>query len=124
MKRINLLGLILCIIYVLIICLSLLGAYLADGDFKGRFVMLQLPIALQLSLLDLLGLDLWIRNWSWLIGYAVIVPMTLFFLYYVGFVVTRLWYHSKLLAMIAAISPLFIVLFWHPLRILFRTLFH
>jgi hypothetical protein len=42
-------GLVLCVIYAVIIALSLWMAFRAGADAKGQFIFLQLPIALQMA---------------------------------------------------------------------------
>lgn len=49
-------------IYLGIILASIAMAMSAGADYKGRFVFLQLPLALQSAGLDALGL----RQWNWL----------------------------------------------------------
>lgn len=123
MNRINRLGLALCIIYLLITSFCLWGAYSAGSDFKGQFVALQIPIVLPLTLIDLLGLREWTKEWGWLISYAAFVPLTLFVLYYIGVAITRIWHHSKVLAVIIVLLPWFIIWFRQPLMVLYRAIF-
>jgi hypothetical protein len=94
------------------------SAYSTNGDVKGQFVLLQLPIALPLMLLDVLGVSG--LNWSWYVGYAIFIPLMLFVLYYVGVGFTHLWRQSK--ASFAIIIFLFclIVWYWNVLRNIFN----
>lgn len=95
LKNHNKTGLALCAIYLLLTGLCLWAAYSAGADFKGQFVMLQLPIALQLGLLDFVGFGALTHNLSWLTGYLILVPLTLLFLYSVGIFLTYLWMRAK-----------------------------
>ena len=105
MKNYNKIGLGLCAIYLALSGLSLWAAYSAGADFKGQFVMLQLPIALQLSLFDVLGLR-WVNNLSWLATYCIFVPLTLLVLYGVGVFLTYLWRRAKWLFFILLLLPI------------------
>ena len=78
----NKLGLILCITYIVLTLLCCYSAYGADN--KGNFVLLQLPISLQLALLDLLGFLDQLYGLSWVSAYAWIMPPTLIFLMLIG----------------------------------------
>ena len=85
MTKLNLLGVILCIIYALIMLTCLVMAYSADGDNKGEFVFLQLPIAFQMAGLHALGLGIFLREISWLAAYLLIGVPTFLLLYFLGF---------------------------------------
>lgn len=74
MRRVSLTGLALCLPYAAAIALCLWGAHDAGGDDKGRFVLLQLPIALQSAALHALGLSRWLHGMSWTIAYLLLVP--------------------------------------------------
>jgi hypothetical protein len=80
MRR-NILGFCLCGLYVAATAACWIVAYLAAGDFKGQFVFQQLPIALQLALVEWLGLVNLIVGLSWFQAYAVLFPLTLGVLY-------------------------------------------
>ncbi|RYX80075.1 hypothetical protein EON83_30175 [bacterium] len=56
----------------------------AQGDPKGSFVFLQLPIALQGALLQALGLGEFLASLSWVSAYIVIGIPTMIFLYVIG----------------------------------------
>ena len=60
-------------------------AYSADGDYKGEFVFLQLPIVFQMAGLDALGLSHFLRDISWTGAYFLIGIPTFMFLYFLGF---------------------------------------
>jgi hypothetical protein len=78
-------GMIFCLIYMLIIILCCSLALWANGDPKGQFVLLQIPLVLfaQLDILRKIGLDTLLLN-SWFVGYLVIVPPTFVLLYCFG----------------------------------------
>jgi hypothetical protein len=58
---------------------------LATGaDSKGAFVLLQLPLALQASLLQALGLGWLLERLSWSTAYVILGIPTLVLLYFVG----------------------------------------
>jgi hypothetical protein len=112
--KINRLGFALCTIYLLLTLFLLWGAYSAGGDFKGQFVLLQLPLILPIMFLDLLGL---IGFKSWLVSYLVFVPMMLILLYYVGVGITRFWHYSK--ATVIALVFLLCLAIWFRETLLF-----
>jgi hypothetical protein len=116
--KLNKVGFTLCVIYLLMTLFLVWSAYSTNGDVKGQFVLLQLPIALPLMLLDVLGVSG--LNWSWYVGYAIFIPLMLFVLYYVGVGFTHLWRQSK--ASFAIIIFLFclIVWYWNVLRNIFN----
>jgi hypothetical protein len=105
----NKLGFALCVMYLLMTLLLVWSAYSTNGDFKGQFVLLQLPIALPLMVLDVLGISG--LNWSWFVGYALFIPLILFVLYYMGVVFTYVWRVSK--AAVAIIICLFCLMAWY-----------
>lgn len=72
-------GVALCAIYLLLTGLCLWATYSGGPDFKGQFVILQLPIALQLGLLDFVGFCAFTHNLSWLTGYLILAPLTYYF---------------------------------------------
>lgn len=89
-------GLSFCILYLALTALFVWGSHDAVGDTKGAFVLLQLPLTLQLGFIDWLGLDQVTDGWSWGVSYAVIVPLTLLFLYYAGWVISRVIRGSRM----------------------------
>lgn len=76
-------GLCLVGIYFILTVLALIAAF-STGDLKGNFVLLQLPIALQIGampeslLRQLAGL-------SWGVAYLIIWPATALILYLLGY---------------------------------------
>lgn len=77
-------GTTLCLIYALIIIVCFAFAYSADGDFKGQYVFLQLPIVLQMAGIDAIGLSPKLQNLSWVGAYGLLGLPTFLFLYFVG----------------------------------------
>ncbi len=88
-RRFSRLGLGLCTIYLLLAVASVAWAALAAGDPKGRFVLLQLPIALQGAILDSLGLGPVLERLSWESAYVVLALPTFALLYLVGVLLER-----------------------------------
>lgn len=88
-------GLGFCILYLAFTALFVWGSHNAGGDAKGAFVFLQLPLTFQLGFIDWIGLDRVTEGWSWGVSYAVIVPLTLLFLYYVGWAISRVIRSSR-----------------------------
>jgi hypothetical protein len=79
-------GLVLCIIYALFTAACLYGAYSSSGDDKGWVLMMQLPLILVSSILNVFGLEeRMLENLSWTAGYALFVPITFALLYIVGY---------------------------------------
>lgn len=81
------LGLSLCALYLGIVGLCVWGSW--GADVKGGFVLLQLPLAVQLALLETLDLGHIFHNASWISCYVLIGIPTLGFLYAVGWVVGK-----------------------------------
>jgi len=78
-------GVILCAMYALIIALSLVLTFSAGSDAKGRFVFLQLPLALQMAGLLELGGSSWMRGLSsWWAAYFWLGVPTFIALYGLG----------------------------------------
>ncbi len=80
-------GKVLCLIYALIIVACFTVAYSADGDFKGQYVFLQLPIALQMFGIDAIGLSSKLQNLSWVGAYVLLGLPTFLLLYFVGWAI-------------------------------------
>lgn len=70
-------GIVFAALYLAVAILCIAGALSADGDDKGRFILLQLPLALQLALLHDLNLDRLLDDLSWTGGYLLIGLPTL-----------------------------------------------
>lgn len=77
------LGLALAGAYFLLTVLAIAAALWEPGDPKGRFILLQLPIALQLAALPASLLRQW-SDMSWPMAYLVIWPPTALGLYTFG----------------------------------------
>lgn len=123
MRRLNLLGISLCAVYLVLTLLLVWASRSGEGDPKGQFVLLQLPIALQLGVVNSLGLAKYMREWSFPVAYSVFVPVTCIILYASGVGVTRAWHRSKVLAVAIVLSPWAAFLFRTPLRQLYRGIF-
>jgi hypothetical protein len=82
-------GLWLCSIYAVVIALCLAMSFSSDGDTKGQFVFMQLPIALQGGLLVSVGLGDLLMKLTWPTAYIVLATPTFLFLYFIGWLFTR-----------------------------------
>lgn len=80
-------GIILCLIYAVLIVICLAIAYSVDGDFKGQYVILQLPLVLQMTVVHGLGLSAKFQNVSWVGAYAILAPPTFVLLYLLGWAI-------------------------------------
>ncbi len=83
-------GIAFAALYLAIVILCVAGALSADSDDKGRFVLLQLPLALQLALLHELNVDHLLSDLSWVGGYLLIGLPTLALFYFAGWCLERL----------------------------------
>ncbi|MEB6662530.1 hypothetical protein MXL91_13855 [Achromobacter ruhlandii] len=83
-------GIVFAALYLAIVILCIAGALSTDGDDKGRFILLQLPLALQLALLHDLNLDRLLGDLSWTGGYLLIGLPTLALFYFVGWGLEKL----------------------------------
>lgn len=84
-------GLSLCFVYLAITALCVFASLTASGDPKGGFVLLQLPLVLQLAAIDGLGLGSALTNLPWVAAYLLIGLPTLALLYGVGWVLEYLF---------------------------------
>ena len=123
MYRLNRLGLSLCTAYLVLTLILAWAAHSAEGDPKGQFVLLQLPIALQLATADFLGLATYIREWSFPIAYSFFVPAACIVLYASAVAVSRIWCRSKSIAIAIVLAPWIIFMFRTPLRQLYHGIF-
>jgi hypothetical protein len=82
-------GLFLSALYAAVIVICLAFAYDAGSDFKGQYVFLQLPIALQSSLLQWLDHTSSIGHLSWAAAYLLFGLPTFALLYLVGWLIDR-----------------------------------
>lgn len=81
-------GLVLCLAYVGATVCCVVAAFWG-ADAKGQFVLLQLPIALQVALLDSAGLGSLLQPLSWPAAYALLALPTAALLYLVGALLSR-----------------------------------
>ncbi|MBA2079279.1 hypothetical protein PCA_12285 [Rhodanobacter sp. PCA2] len=84
-------GLTLCFLYLVIVGLCALASLGSSGDPKGEFVLLQLPLALQLAALDWLGLSRALSNLPWAGAYLLVGLSTLALLYGLGWGLGKLF---------------------------------
>nr|WP_315252886.1 hypothetical protein [uncultured Duganella sp.] len=77
-------GLWLCAIYGLLIAVCV-GLAFSAADAEGRFVFLQLPIALQSALASVLGLSALLSNIAWPAAYLIFAGPVFLLLYGAGF---------------------------------------
>jgi hypothetical protein len=80
-------GIILCLIYAVLIVICVAFAYSAGGDFKGQYVILQLPLILQMAVVHGLGLSAQFQNVSWVGAYVILGLPTFVLLYLLGWVI-------------------------------------
>lgn len=78
-------GLSLCALYAAVILGCIGYAALGSLDEKSRFVLLQLPIALQAALADRLGLSAILQDVSWVTAYIIFGGPIFMLLYLFGF---------------------------------------
>ena len=90
-------GFILCVMYAVVIALCFVVTLWAEGDFKGQFVLLQLPIALQGAALQSVGLGPLLERLSWVSSYFVIGLPTFALLYAMGWFVERIFTSTRTL---------------------------
>jgi hypothetical protein len=81
-------GTTLCALYAVVTALCCLLA-LSAGDYKGSFVLLQLPIAPQAALAVWLGLGPWLAGLNWSEAYLVLGGSTLGAFYLAGWLIDR-----------------------------------
>ena len=84
-------GLALCFLYIAVSALCILGSIDAGIDSKGLFVLLQLPLGLQLGALDWLGFRPLLTKMSWPVAYVSIGSLTLALLYGTGWLMGSLF---------------------------------
>ena len=79
------LGIFFCAVYVISTCLCIYFGLRTDNyDAKGHYVLLQLPLALQMAALSAIGLAPLLVKLSWPAAYVIIGLPTLVLLYYLG----------------------------------------
>lgn len=94
-------GLSLCILYFLLTIFCLYIALDPRTDNKGNFVFLQLPIGFQVSAFNAIGVGPLFDRLSWTAAYSFVVPVTLIFLYGIGW-----WLSSSIHSIKKRIGPL------------------
>ena len=82
-------GIGLCVVYLAATAGCVFSPLGAEGDPKGQFVLLPLPIALQLGALDAIGFRPVLGQWSWAGAYTLVVPPSLAGWYGVGWLFAR-----------------------------------
>jgi hypothetical protein len=82
-------GLTLCALYALGITVCIALVFLGDGDPKGRYVLLQVPIALQSALVVGIGMAPLLEDISWLAAYALLAGPVFVLLYTLGSAIDR-----------------------------------
>ena len=82
-ERLRTTGLSFAFLYILISVGFIFWSF-RTGDPKGSFVLLQIPIAMQLSLFDEIGLARFLTGISWFGAYIICVPPMLIILYIAG----------------------------------------
>ncbi|KER85517.1 hypothetical protein [Xanthomonas arboricola] len=87
MCRFSVFGTVLCLLYVAATALCVWAASDAGGDPKGHFVLLQLPLTPQLTVLAAIGADAWLTDMPWVTSYLLLVPPFLAALYLFGYAV-------------------------------------
>jgi hypothetical protein len=88
--KFNKVGLIVASIYFFIVLACIVWAVLID-DPKGKFVILRLPLALQMAGLDTLGILKYLPPMSWAMVYFLIGIPTLWFFYLMGCVFDKVF---------------------------------
>ncbi|QBG87135.1 hypothetical protein EYC55_04550 [Xanthomonas oryzae] len=94
MRRVSIVGVVLCLLYLTATAFCVWGALSAKGDPKAYAVLLQLPLTPQLAAPDVIGADAWSTNMPWARGYALLVPPFLAVLYAFGHAVQWLMARS------------------------------
>lgn len=87
-------GIVLAGLYILI-CIVFVTMALTIGDPKSKFVLLQIPIVLQLSLFSEFGLSHILRGISWFWAYILCGVPIVIVLYGIGHLIQRSGLGSK-----------------------------
>ena len=88
-KYFSKIGIGLVLVYVLITAICLVMLYSTD-DFKGQYIFLQLPIALQMGVVHTLDLNQYLRSINWFGTYIILWLPTIFFLYCMGWTLSQI----------------------------------
>lgn len=81
--RVSRLGIFFSLIY-LVPTIACVAMALSSGDSKSRFVLLQLPIVLQISALDAMGFREYLTGLSWPVCYLLFCVPVVAALYCIG----------------------------------------
>lgn len=76
-------------VYGLITAIFLVMSY-STNDYKGQYLFLQLPIALQMAIVNMLGLDQYLISINWFGIYIILWLPTIFFLYFMGWTLSQI----------------------------------
>jgi hypothetical protein len=87
--KLSVAGIVLAGLYVILSLAFVVYGISIEGDPKGKFVLMQLPIALQLALADYLGLLPMLSGLSWAAGYFFFFLPTIAMLYGLGWIFQR-----------------------------------
>lgn len=82
-------GIAFVLVYVLITAICLVMLF-STSDPKGRYVFLQLPIALQMAVFNTLDLDKYLMPINWFCAYIIFWLPTVFFLYCMGWTLSQI----------------------------------
>ena len=82
-------GAALVLVYAVITVGCIIVSLVIQGDPKGSFVLLQLPIAFQIGPLQALGLGEFLASLGWVASYFIFGVPTIFGLYFVGSTIGR-----------------------------------
>lgn len=84
-------GAALSLAYAVITVGCIVASLVIQGDAKGRFVILQLPIAFQIGPFQALGLGEYLASLGWVASYLIFGIPTIFGLYFAGSTIGRLF---------------------------------
>ena len=91
--KFNKIGLVVSSVYFIIVVACIVWAVAID-DPKGKFVILQLPLALQMAGLDALGILKYLPAMSCAMVYLLIGIPTLWFFYLIGVFFDKAFLHK------------------------------
>lgn len=88
-KRFSKTGAALVLVYAVITVGCFIASFVTQGDPKGSFVLLQLPITLQIGPFQALGQGKFVASLGWVASYVIFGIPTIFGLYFVGNMIGR-----------------------------------
>jgi len=88
--KISKIGLVLALIYLILLLACVVWAFTVT-DPKGKFVILQLPLAIQMAGLDEIGILKYFTDISWTIAYVMIGIPTLLIYYCIGCILDKVF---------------------------------